>query len=201
MAITICQGCAASVEGVIAVCGNCGSLDVEHLAELAGGEAVYACGFCRHTRLLSPAENPAAAHTQFGRIRNGATLRLPLTVWNTVFKCEACRYWNWVTNDDRILGFELECPDCGAPAIIETLGRHWELSKEFFQPIVLGELRLARQPIKLTCGHGLYLPTLILEGKATGTAPPPPTPAPTAAAQPLAEKKKTQPLPILPFPK
>lgn len=205
--ITVCNNCGATHEGVRPVCASCGNTNVEHLAQLAPGEVVYTCGHCRHVRRLGPAENPAVTRKQFGKIHHGAALQIPLTLWNTIFKCESCTYWNWVTLDDRIIGFEMTCPDCGKESVFDSLGRHLELSKGFLEKIVTGQLRQTHKPVVLKCGHSLYLPTLIIEGKTMaegepvdsniGQAPklqPPPDPP----ENPGTEKKKTQPIPIVP---
>jgi hypothetical protein len=142
---------------------------------------------------------------QFGQIQKGAALQIPLTLWNTIFKCEECHYWNWVILDDRITGFEMTCPDCGKVSAIESLGRHLEFAKGFWGRIVIGELRQQSKPVVLPCGHSLYLPTLLLESQARpgGEPPTPAADAPIPESSPTVgtEKKKTQPIPIFPPPK
>ena len=189
--VTICLGCGASSEGIVVACPSCGDTRLSYSATLNPGEMVYACGSCHKVRRLTRDENPELNKKQYGRIQKGTTLQIPLTLWNTVFKCEECRRWNWVALDDRITGFELPCPDCGVTAHVDTLGRHLELSKQLRQPIVLAELRQAGKPVMLKCGHRLYLPRLLIEGPpATGPENPFPSEPPPALS---ALRKKRNP--------
>jgi len=214
----ICPECGASVVSHSAVCPHCGCTSPEYIAQLAAGEVVYACGECHRPRRMRREENPAVTHNQFARIDKGIVLQLPLTMWNTVFRCLGCDGWNWVTLDERIRGFEMPCPECGVPTRLTTLGRHLTLSKRFLQPLVLGEWRQAGRHLTLKCWHHVYLPTIIEErdlNTAPERQPAPPVlgsvnrgplpitaaPVPAAASQPPApadNKKKTQPIPLWP---
>ena len=217
MELNICPGCGALVERLVEICPTCGCVH-PGLTHLEPDEIVYTCGQCQRPRYLRREDNPSVTHNQFAVINKGISLHLPLTTWNTVFRCRGCQGWNWVTLDERICGFKMPCPECGAITQLTTLGRQLGLAKGFWHPLVLGEWRQAGRHLTLKCGHQLYLPTVIAEpGRrpAPSGQPAPPAsspanrrpvpitaaPAPAAAGQPPApqsEKKKTQPIPLAP---
>ena len=213
MDLKICPECGATVESIIEACPKCGCAHPEYITHLAAGEVVYACGQCRRARYMRREENPAVTCNQFARSIKGVALHLPLTIWNTIFRCVGCRGWNWVALDERINGFEMPCPECGVPTRVETLGRHLAVSREFLQPLVLGEVRRAGRHLTLKCGHHIYLPTVIGERdlRAAANQPAPLEPvvasrsplsiaagagAAVPPAAPQSEKKKTQPIPL-----
>jgi hypothetical protein len=165
MNLTICPDCGATAGEIVPHCQYCGCMELQHFADIKEGESIYACGNCRNTYYMLEKDSPELHQIHYATILGGLgnLEHLPLSTCNTVFRCEKCKQWNWVTFDERIAAVAFPCSECGSHTRFDTFGRKIVFSKEMWRRFVLGDLRLAGKHLTLKCGHNVYLPKTLVE--------------------------------------